>query len=446
VKVIGYWAFNYCSSLKKVNIPENCEWIGQYAFWGSRLSEIHIPASMKWIDGDALPGTLRKITVDAENPVYYAVDNVMFRYDGTLFCYAGEKAEEAYVVPDGVKEIGEYAFRDAGNLKSVILPDGVESIGYSAFSGCMNLWEMSLPDSVVRIEEGAFWDCRSLAKLVIPASVQTMDGDLILANVEGTVIFGTKGTVAEQWASDHRFAFVDMNVPWNLSGSCGDGVNWSLSEDGVLQVTGKGKMNDYAYGQHSPWYQYANMIRKAIVSEGVDSIGAYAFFENKNMTSVELPESLMTIESHAISRCESLTTVAVPENVTYIAPFAFSSCERLERIMIPGSDTQLDIQVFEYCRDFVIFCREGSYAEQYAEWEDIECETYCADASLRIPDFATAIESQAFGNVGAVLVHIPGCVTRIADDAFDEGTIIFAPSGSYAEEWAEDNGFACFAE
>lgn len=442
VQMIGYWSFMHCSSLKKINIPEKCTLIGQYAFRNTDIQEIHIPAATEDIAGDALPDTLRIITVDAVNPVYYAADNVLFRRDGTLFRYAAGKTEGTYVVPDGVKVIGGYAFENAENLKSVVLPDSVVSIGEDAFYGCSGLLEMTLPDSVADIGNGAFWDCRHLAKLVIPASVQKIEGTSMLANVTGTVIFGAKGTEAERWASENQFTFIDMNAPWNLSGVCGDGVSWSLSEDGVLKVSGKGKMHDYEW-QQSPWNAYANMVRSAIVSEGVISVGAYAFCENKNLTQLSLPDSLTTIEDSAFWRCESLNTVSVPENVTNIAPYAFSSCG-LEQILIPGGDTHLDIQVFEYCSDFVICCRAGSYAEQYAGWESIGCNKY--NASLRVPDSAAAIESQAFGNVGAVLVYIPDCVTKIADDAFDEGTVVVGPSGSYAEEWAEERGFCFFAE
>lgn len=380
--------------------------------------------------------------MDKDNPVYYAKDNVLFTYDGDLVCYATGKTDSSYTVPSGIKQISWYAFEEAENLQSVTLPDSVEHIGRGAFFGCVGLMNVTLPESVKCIEEDAFFNCTHLAKLVIPASAEIEADWSLLANVEGAVIFSKEGSDAQRWAEENGYMFHDVDTPWKVSGVCGEHASWKLSEDGVLTISGNGPMKDYDWAQ-APWIAYSNMIRKVIVSEGVSSVGTYAFYRSSNLTNVSLPDSLTSVEENAFSNCDRLKRIVIPENVTDIGVFAFSSCHSLERILIPGADTHLDIQVFEYCDDFTLCCMAGSYAEQYAGWNDIDCDAY--DVLLRIPASAEVIGAQAFAGVGPALVCIPDCVSEIEDGVFDEGTVIVASYGSYAEDWAEDNGFVCMA-
>jgi len=57
----------------------------------------------------------------------------------------------ALVVPEGVVEIGQYAFKGCNKITSIIIPDGVRVIGNSAFSGCSSLESLEVPDSVCEI-------------------------------------------------------------------------------------------------------------------------------------------------------------------------------------------------------------------------------------------------------------------------------------------------------
>lgn len=64
------------------------------------------------------------------------------------------------------------------------------------------------------------------------------------------------------------------------SGYCGEGdgtnLTWTLYSDGLLEITGTGKMYDYSY-KGTPWYNYRKSITKLSLSDGITSIGDYAF-------------------------------------------------------------------------------------------------------------------------------------------------------------------------
>ena len=106
------------------------------------------------------------------------------------------------------------------------------------------------------------------------------------------------------------------------SGNCGaegDGSNltWSLdTETGVLKITGTGAMKDYS--SSAPWLNYRLSIKTAKIGDGVTSIGSYAFRGCTNLTSIEIPSSVIIIWSCAFSGCSSLTSIEIPDSVTSI--------------------------------------------------------------------------------------------------------------------------------
>ena len=90
------------------------------------------------------------------------------------------------------------------------------------------------------------------------------------------------------------------------TGSCGDGVTWSLSDEGVLTISGKGAMWDYA-GEYPGWYPYKDEILQCVIEQGVTVIGAEAFRDCFHLTHVTIPVSVTEIRDGAFSGCYALT-------------------------------------------------------------------------------------------------------------------------------------------
>jgi len=74
-------------------------------------------------------------------------------------------------IPDSVTKIGEYAFYDCSGLTSVKIPDSVTEIGGNAFYGCTGLTSVTIPTGVTEIGACAFYDCSGLTSVKIPDSV-----------------------------------------------------------------------------------------------------------------------------------------------------------------------------------------------------------------------------------------------------------------------------------
>lgn len=94
-----------------------------------------------------------------------------------IYCWAFQNCKDltSVHIPDSVKYIDSWAFTDCSSLISVHLPDGVMNIERGSFSGCNSLTSVHLPDSVTIISEGAFEDCKSLTSIHIPDSVKYID-------------------------------------------------------------------------------------------------------------------------------------------------------------------------------------------------------------------------------------------------------------------------------
>jgi hypothetical protein len=119
-------------------------------------------------------------------------------------------------------------------------------------------------------------------------------------------------------------------------------TTWVLTSDGTLTFTSSGEklengetnLKNYwkVNGVLSlPWGEYAELITKVVVSEGIHDIGQMAFYELPNLTEVQLPSTIVEIRGYAFKNCAKLTTINL-ENVDFIREGAFYGCAALENV------------------------------------------------------------------------------------------------------------------
>ena len=179
------------------------------------------------------------------------------------------------------------------------------------------------------------------------------------------------------------------------SGTCGevdeekglDGsqLKWELDSDGVLTVSGKGKMNGgYMSGA---FCHLGKSVQTAVIKDGVESIGVWAFHSCVELKKVTIASSVTSIDSCAFSHCTGLTEVTLPDSITILDDYAFSRCENLEKITLPANLNTIERDAFAGCSSL----RE-----------------------ITIPDKVSYIGSGAFSDCsGLTTIHIPASVTSI---------------------------------
>lgn len=122
------------------------------------------------------------------------------------------------------------------------------------------------------------------------------------------------------------------------SGQCGDNATWTLGANGTLTVSGTGAMWDYDSDEFAPWHQ---SVKTLIVEEGITSIGQYAFGNCKQLTEVNLPDSLTEIENMTFLWDEYIGVLEIPKGVKTIGQYAFQQCDGIREVVFFGDAPQI---------------------------------------------------------------------------------------------------------
>ena len=218
VTSIGY-AFNWCTSLKSITIPNSVTSIGFGAFRGTSLTSITIPNSVISI-GELAFGCCENLTnVTIGNSVtsvgeyaFYSCTSLTSITIGNSVASIGKFAFQdctsltSVKIPQSVTSIGMYAFYGCTSLKSVIIPDSITNIECHLFNGCTSLKSITIPNSVTSIEVGAFNSCKSLISITIPDSVTSI-GSSVFWNCTSLTIKCYKDSCAEQYAIHNQIKY-----------------------------------------------------------------------------------------------------------------------------------------------------------------------------------------------------------------------------------------------
>ncbi|MDE7395568.1 MAG: leucine-rich repeat domain-containing protein [Clostridiales bacterium] len=161
-------AFEGCSSLTSITIPNSVTSIGDYAFRRcSSLTSIAIGSGVTSIGDFAFSdcSSLTSITVDSRNQNYSSQDGILYNKAKTEFKYIPKAISGAVTIPNTITSIRDFAFSYCSSLTSITIPQGVTSIGNVAFSDCSSLTKITIPQSVTSIGDFAFSDCSSLTSI-----------------------------------------------------------------------------------------------------------------------------------------------------------------------------------------------------------------------------------------------------------------------------------------
>ncbi len=313
---------------------------------------------------------------------------------GVLKKYTG--SDETVVIPDGITEIGPWAFKDCTSLINITIPDSVNTIQYSAFSGCTGLSGIVLPDSITEIDYWTFSGCSSLASAVLPKGLKKIGVGSFMqcASLADVTIPETVETICSAAFAGCR-KLTGITIPdsvKSLDGTIFNGCTalasltlsvsqYRISDALVLSIDGKTLLfcipglatGDIAIPEGTAViadYAFVGCgnVTGFHIPDSVKTIGNSAFCGCSGLTGLTLPGKVRKIDEAAFQNCTGLTHIIIPDGVRKIHKLTFCGCTNLKSVTIPEGVRKIDKTAFEDCdRTRLTICAAvGSYAEEFA--------------------------------------------------------------------------------
>lgn len=428
VKIIGANAFDGCSSLTSITLPQSLTSIEDLAFdQCTALQNINIPQNVTNIGVSAFLQceSLTSITIPSG---VTSIKTATF-----AFCTSLKSIE----LPDHLVSIGVSAFGSCTSLENIVIPAEVTSVGQFAFSGCISLESITLPPSVTSIGDNAFQACTSLESITLPPSVTSIGRNAFKDCTSLKAVFAKEGLPLESasipsGAVKIYYQVEDLGYVSILKAHTGTqtsiecieipktigGLDVRVIKEEAFRDCGNIKkiiLPDSIREIQNSAFSYCTSLESINIPVGITSIGDYAFEDCTALKSVVIPQSVTNIGYAAFSRCDKLVSIDIPMGVSMIGNHTFENCTSLTAINIPTSVRQIGDESFMGCTALEsIDIPEG--VTSVGQRAFMHC---TALESAALPDSLTEIKAGAFQDCTALKsINIPKGVTSIEAVAF----------------------------
>jgi len=388
---------------------------GWTSYWTSPGSRYFNPAGVgSYFDASAGTG-------GAVVPIYtYTLDDAN---RATITGYNGSAA--ALYIPgeiDGheVVAIGDGAFEDRTDLRTVMIPDSVTEIGSCAFNNCTNLSNVTLSQNLKYMGGKAFGSCEKITKIEIPKSLEWCDSTLYDYGPFGdctglkTVIFENGTTEISSHLFEKCTGLEEINIP-----------------DSVTEI------------EDSAFSGCVN-LSKVNIPDTVTIIGEYAFDSCTNLTNVTLSKNLEHMEGRAFGNCEKITKIEIPKSLEWCGstlydygPFGdctglktvifengttkilghlFEKCTGLEEINIPNTVTVIENSAFSGCTKL----EQVNFSNKLTKIESYGFSDCTSLKKITVPDSINSIGNSIFQNCTSLTeVHLSNALKEISSNTFN---------------------------
>jgi hypothetical protein len=275
------------------------------------------------------------------------------KYDDTIpyNAFAGMTFLNYVVFPKELKKIGGYSFRDTCLLGSLIIPEGVTDVGSLAFSndgyaGMVNLLsgELVLPNTLKNIYKWAFRECLFSGNLTIPESVEYI-GEYAFSgcsNLEGELHLPSGLKYLGEYAFSDCTGFTGrLVIPQGIKAvpqSC-------FYKAGITSVSLHEGMTEISYNA----FQSSNLKGDLQLPSSLKALRQGAFMQT-DITHVNIPENVEIFEAGVFIGCKMLQdTITIPASIHRMTMDSFLDCEKLTAVILPSTCEQIDANCFNGC-------------------------------------------------------------------------------------------------
>ena len=428
-------AFEGCTSLTSISLPSTLERIGEYAFSGSGLTSVTIPKNVRSVRASAFADCASLTSV-------------------TFNCTE--------------LQLSNYVFANCKKLTTVYVPNNVTALGYGVFDGCTSLsltksnnacylgntsnpyvillkaastdiTSCTINNSTRIIAHGAFADCQKLASVTFGSNVTTI-GSEAFANCSALTAISLPSTLSN--LGDNAFSGCDK-----------------LAQISVNQNNKTFKSSGNCLIKTATKTLVLGCKASVIPTDGsVTAIGAGAFADCDELTSISIPAAVTTINGRAFEDCDGLRSVTIPSTVRMVGTRAFANCDGLLTVTI-ATEGSLAQEAFLNCKNLetVNFTRcPATFQERIflgcnslskinvsdlGAWCEASYTTFAASpllygknlyvnnelvTELVIPEGTETVSDNAFyGCESITSIKLPSTLTKVGTKAFSQCDNLF---------------------
>lgn len=422
---IGVGAFENCSMLAEIIIPETIEFIGRGAFNNCTSLETVTILGNPVMQGYIFVNCVRLVNVNLDDRITSLPDHM---FNNCILL-------EQIILPADCEVIGKSAFAECRTLNSVVLNDNLHTISNEAFYNCSSLTDIDLKnvttinsraftksgitdlvltDSVITVNEAAFSDCHKLRTVYFGAG---------LTNILMPFAFENTNNINSYQVSPQNAYF--KNIGNNL-----------YSKDGTRLIT-------YASGQADNSFT---------VPDGVTTIGMIAFLLVNDLNTVIISKDVASIEENAFVFLHNFSSFEVnednqhysvidgvlydktatklirypqnkaavhfimPNSVTHMSAYSFMDAVFLQEITLSDNLQQISHSAFFNATNLSKV--NYSVSAPISEIQSNAFENCISLEQFQIPQATTILGSEVFAGSGIINIVIPTNITSIGSNVF----------------------------
>ena len=328
-------AFAGCSEMQSIVIPQTVSQIGSYAFYNcSSLERVDATSLSSWqaIDfGNEYSNPMYASTKESfyvNNEKTTSLNLSSINIDS--YTYAGFDDLTELALADTVAVIETDAFKDCGNIETLVVGKGLSSgITASMFGGCASLKNLTTSSNIAN---NGFKNITTLQDVKLKNGVTSV-GESGFSGCNAL----TQIEIAESVAKFNTNAFDGCSL-LKSANYIGDLDSW-------LSITYVGSKSTPLYASGSLYFN--GQLLENVVIDTATKIGAYAFYHVTSIKTLEIGNQVTSIGSQAFNGCSSIDgTITIPEGIKQIPSCAFASCSRMDSVSLPSTLTEIAQNAF----------------------------------------------------------------------------------------------------